>query len=490
MRLDQTFVRLPLEVDAAALQAEVDTIPESAWRGHPEGAPGNTAVVLVGAGGDPDGDSTVGPMAPTPHLAGMPYTRQVLAALGTTIGRTRLMRIATETELGLHVDTNYYWWRHLRIHVPVQTTPDVVFQAGTDQVHMAPGEVWVFDTWKRHRVDNPAASPRTHLVVDAVGSAALWDLIEHPDRDMRSVMPGDGADPELPIEQWNWPAVMSAAEVDETVAVLVAELRRVDPDAAARTDALLAGFRHDWRDLTARFGLSSAGWPDRRTLVTTTRTRVRAELADVVLPNDVELVHALDQLLLGPALTPHVATTPLSASTAPTHTAPTTSAPSAFDGPPRIVDPVFVVCPPRSGSSLLFETLQRSPGLATIGGESHRVIEGIAALTPAAHDWASNRLDVDDATEGIVAHLKERFAILLRDRNGAACHGPTRLLEKTPKNALRIPFLAEAFPDARFVYLYRDPRETVSSMLDVWRSERFVTYPELPGWADHPGRSC
>ena len=98
---------------------------------------------------------------------------------------------ATETELGLHVDTNYYWWHHLRIHVPVQTTPDVVFEAGGESVHMAEGEVWVFDTWQRHRVDNPASSPRIHLVIDAVGSAPMWELIERPDRDPRR-LGGDG----------------------------------------------------------------------------------------------------------------------------------------------------------------------------------------------------------------------------------------------------------------------------------------------------------
>src|SRR5205085_12244330 len=57
---------------------------------------------------------------------------------------------------------------------------------------------------------------------------------------------------------------------------------------------------------------------------------------------------------------------------------------------------------------------------------------------------------------------------------------------KTPKNSLRVPFLAAAFPDARFVYLYRDARESISSILDGWRSGRFVTYPELPGWTGLP----
>jgi uncharacterized protein (TIGR03032 family) len=491
MRLPQPFVRLPLTVDAAQLRREVESIPESAWRSHPEAAPGNTAVVLIGVAGDPDGDSTVGPMAPTPHLDVLPSVRQLLAALGTTVGRTRLMRIATETELGLHVDTNYYWWHHLRIHVPVQTTPDVVFEAGGESVHMSEGEVWVFDTWQRHRVDNPASSPRIHLVVDAVGSAPLWDLIDRPVREPRHLGAGGDTDTtgtghELPIEQWNWPVVMAPAEVDATVESLLADLRAVDGAAAAHAEGLLGPFRHDWHDLTARYGPGSAGWPSRRALLDATRQRVRAELAGYQLVNGVALTHALDQLVFSPALTPGLAVG-APAAAAPARTSPGAAPrPSLLDGPPRIVDPVFIVCPPRSGSSLLFETLQRSPSLATIGGESHEVIEGIAALSPAAHDWDSNRLDASDATDGVVAHLKERFAARMRSRDGQPCRGPTRLLEKTPKNALRIPFLAHAFPDARFVFLYRDPRETVSSMLDAWRSEKFVTYRDLPGWDGPP----
>ena len=34
------------------------------------------------------------------------------------------------------------------------------------------------------------------------------------------------------------------------------------------------------------------------------------------------------------------------------------------------------------------------------------------------------------------------------------------MLEKTPKNSLRVPFLNAVFPQALFVYLYREPRES------------------------------
>jgi hypothetical protein len=61
-----------------------------------------------------------------------------------------------------------------------------------------------------------------------------------------------------------------------------------------------------------------------------------------------------------------------------------------------------------------------------------------------------------------------------------------RLLEKTPKNALRLPLLDALFPDALYIYLYREPHENISSLIEGWESGRFVTYPDLPGWEGRP----
>src|SRR5262249_28475255 len=61
-----------------------------------------------------------------------------------------------------------------------------------------------------------------------------------------------------------------------------------------------------------------------------------------------------------------------------------------------------------------------------------------------------------------------------------------RFLEKTPKNALRIPFLKALFPDARFIFLHREAQANVSAIMEAWRSGNFVTYPALPGWSGLP----
>ena len=53
MDLSTEFIRLPLTVDAERLAAEVAAFAENHWRPHPQGHPGNSALPLISAGGDP-----------------------------------------------------------------------------------------------------------------------------------------------------------------------------------------------------------------------------------------------------------------------------------------------------------------------------------------------------------------------------------------------------------------------------------------------------
>lgn len=472
MKLETEFIRLPLTFDAAKLTEEISQFPEEEWRPHPQGHPGNSALPLIALNGNPWDDGVNGAMQPTPLLERMPYLRQVLAAFHSVWGRTRLMRLDGNAEATAHCDTNYYWTQRARVHVPIVTTPDVEFFCGDARTHMAAGEAWIFDTWRVHNVLNPRPARRIHLVADTIGTASFWNLVARGRAGETAVhVPFDPLRA-VPVttESVNHPVVMSPAELNDMIA-LVADSA---PDGAPELLAVLDALRHDWRAAYVRFGESRDGFPLYRSLLDRANAALEPLAGRHRLRNHVDAVDAARSVVLAPALADQAATPRTRVRTA---------------RAPKIERPVFIVCSPRSGSSLFFETLSQSPSVWTVGGESHAVIESIHGLHPAQKQFHSNRLDASDATPEIVSQLERSFFAKLRDRDGRKPRREAtelRLLEKTPKNSLRVPFLAKAFPDALFVYLYRDMRDTISSMLDAWRSGKFVTYPQLPGWDGPP----
>lgn len=150
--------------------------------------------------------------------------------------------------------------------------------------------------------------------------------------------------------------------------------------------------------------------------------------------------------------------------------------------------PVVILAAPRSGSTLLFEMLKESSDFWTIGGESHGIFERISRFNPMSKFCDSNALYAEDSIPQVIDQMRIWFYQKLRDAQGRHIQSvqgtltkAPRLLEKTPKNALRVSLLNEIFPDALFIYLYRNPRENISSMMEAWQSGRFVTYPSLPG---------
>ncbi len=137
---------------------------------------------------------------------------------------------------------------------------------------------------------------------------------------------------------------------------------------------------------------------------------------------------------------------------------------------------------------MLFETLALSPDLWTIGGESHGIFERIKRYNPNTEYCDSNALYAEDSIPEVIDLIRQLFFRRLRDAQGRSVQNmpgaqfqPLRMLEKTPKNSLRVSLLNRIFPDALFIYLVRNPRENISSIIDAWNSGRFVTYPNLVG---------
>lgn len=138
--------------------------------------------------------------------------------------------------------------------------------------------------------------------------------------------------------------------------------------------------------------------------------------------------------------------------------------------------PVFVVGAPRSGTSILYSVLSRSSGLVRRPpGEFHEIWE--ADYHPAFRDWSSNVLAASDLTPAAARRIQRRFYMLA---------GDGRLLDKTPRNALRIGFVDAIFEDASYIFIQRDGRENVNSLINAWRSPRYRTY-RLPVPHSIPG---
>lgn len=501
MKLQVPFVQLPLAFDASRLRAEIDALGESVWRAHPQGYAGNSALPLIAVDGDPMSDSISGPMRPTPHLDACPYLRQVLASIGAVWGRSRLMRLSGHAEVPRHADLAYYWRDRVRVHVPIRTQPTVRFQCGESEVNMAEGECWIFDTWAPHRVINANPDQRIHLVADTVGSEKFWQhasgglVAGRPRGDWRpSLVPFDATrNAALVFESENLGNVMTPWELREHLNFIIAEAAPVPQLAAIQQ--VCARFSATWLGLWAQFGTREEGWPSYRAALDPFDAEMQRLGQGMLLRNGMRFLGAFRAMVVQAALTDHRAgglvvkgdydpdafATPTQASVA---AATSASGARAVDSTPRFDRPVIILSPPRSGSTLLFETLARAKNVFTVGDESHVQIEGMPELHPASHAFESNALGAELATDSVIACLRGRFLAALRDRDGSPPPGGAiRMLEKTPKNALRIPFLRKVFPDAHFVYLYRDPREVLSSMIEAWQSGKFRTYPQLPSWS-------
>ena len=125
----------------------------------------------------------------TPLRALLPEAEDLLRLLPGRHERVRLMRLAPGGgELSRHADitdpdAGIREGRLARIHLPLVSNPDVVFEGWLPdgrfvRRHMQVGQVWYLDTRKPHRAVNGGTTDRIHLVVDAVVDRPLLRLIE------------------------------------------------------------------------------------------------------------------------------------------------------------------------------------------------------------------------------------------------------------------------------------------------------------------------
>ena len=481
MRMPKPFIKLPLSFDHEKLAEEISQFSDDDWRAHPTGFEGNSSLILVSMDGE-ENDGFKGPMKPSPRLAKSPYIRQIMARFRTVIGRSRLMRLTPGASVSQHTDSHYFWRDHLRIHIPIITDPRVAFYCDTEEVHMAAGESWTFDNWLEHSVENRSDKPRIHLVIDTVGSADLWRMIDGRDDTPQRVEFVAEDDPQLRFEKYRGLPVMPTSELHADLEQLIQDIAGNDASTLHQIGRLrerTTDFIHDWHSQWTVHGPTVDGYPGFKSLLNSFRGDVDRLPDRLVLGSNNETFKKAATYTLDAAL----AAENFSEGTE------SSKAGGLSAQRPRFDRPVIIVGAPRSGSTLLFETLALNRELWSVGDESHKHFERIASLRPGGEN-PSNRLTAEMATRDVIETLKNSFAADLVNADGRSLSqlpavsrpSEVRFLEKTPKNSLRIPFIVKAFPDARFIFLFRDAKQNISSLLDSWRSGRYITYAQLPGW--------
>lgn len=125
---------------------------------------------------------------------------------------------------------------------------------------------------------------------------------------------------------------------------------------------------------------------------------------------------------------------------------------------------VFIVGSPRSGTTLTGDILNCHPKIATwfvpyFMWERH------------FRHRPDDVLTASDATPKIAADIRSEFTYF-RKKTGAQY-----VVDQSPRNSLRVPFIREIFPEARFIHVKREYKDAILSINKEWKKRMDVYRP-------------
>ena len=413
------------------------------------------------------------------------------AASAPCWGRTRLMRLSGQAEVSPHIDQAYYWAERMRVHVPIVTQPRVTFYCGDSTLQH--GRRRMLDL--RHLASAPRATidgdnVRIHLspTPSAANASGKYGLSrpascrqERLDRCAMSRRGPGRRCAELQFETVNVPRVMTPWELDSHLSFPV---RRTAAESGCQR-----GFR--------RVAANSCATGRRLGRATATRRKASPTIAACSIATSARCSAFRGESVLRNGL-PFLKTARMHGaerrgrrrqSGARRRRAAAGDAGSA-------IRTRTTRCSNSTGRSSSCRRRARDRRCFLKRWRKRRASTRSAAKAIASSRACRACIRKHTATHPIdsmqrrprptsAQSLHARFGARLLDRDGKPPPSKTvRMLEKTPKNSLRIPFLRAVFPQARFIYLYRDVRQTLASMIEAWKSGQFRMYPQSAG-LDH-----
>ncbi len=117
--------------------------------------------------------------------------------------------------------------------------------------------------------------------------------------------------------------------------------------------------------------------------------------------------------------------------------------------PDQPTPPILLLGNVRSGTSMVQGFFEQCPGV--VSWFEPRTV-WMYADPSRRHD----RFTAEDATPKVKAYIRKRFAKQQQTLGG-------RIMEKTPSNVMRLPYVHAIFPECKLIYIVRDPLAQVSS---------------------------
>jgi len=168
-------LQFPFRFDAERLKADLSRVLPQEWTKHYNdhdysgdwrgvslrSANGTAGQIFAEPAGNP-------PFADTPLLDRCPYFREVLSVFACPLKSARLLSLAPRSYIREHSDNALdYEDGEVRIHIPIQTNPQVEFYVSGERLLLEEGHSYYVNVNLPHRVNNRGAADRIHLVIDA-----------------------------------------------------------------------------------------------------------------------------------------------------------------------------------------------------------------------------------------------------------------------------------------------------------------------------------
>jgi hypothetical protein len=158
------------------------------------------------------------------------------------------------------------------------------------------------------------------------------------------------------------------------------------------------------------------------------------------------------------------------------------------------IKPIFILSAVRSGSTLVQRVLAAHEGIATVA-EPWLLLPGAYSLRRTGVDAGYLHPFMVDAIEdfcerlpgGSEQYIRELRESALRLYESAAEDGARYFVDKSPAYCFVAEEIMRLFPEAKFVFLWRNPLSIVSSIIETWqpwrptifREDLFVGLPRL-----------